>query len=115
MAQVKVGDRVRLTIEGIVGDRKEDAANCHRIRTDSGFVHFAYIGYDGRLTEAGTERYGVKVDVLEPEPVAGQAYIDADDEILIRTRDKGWRDGDGDRYSDDYATRPLRLLVPREG
>lgn len=103
MEAFKSGDRVKVTIEGTVG-RQSGPNGTSSIETPSGIVHFVFLDA-GHLT-------GTKIEKVEPECVPGQAYIDADGDVLIRTYEDKWMTSYGAEKSDSWASRPLRKLVP---
>jgi hypothetical protein len=45
---------------------------------------------------------------IDPEFIAGRAYVDGDGDWLLRTDDDRWIDYEGDYWDHDGATRPVR-------
>lgn len=109
--RVKVGDKVKVTIEGKVEKLGDHAGCVHIVAGPSEYNHWVYLPQAG-VTPGVQTNGGVTVEWVEPEYVIGKAYQDNDGDVFIRTHDNRWVGRYGDTYNDDYATRPLRLLVP---
>lgn len=106
MIEYKVGDRVRITRtwEGTITAKGRATPS---VALNGG----SFIGLNDRPDSM------VSVEVLEPEYVVGEVYIDADNDPFIRRPDtqKPWRSPDGQIWRDGYPTRPLRLFAAEPG
>jgi len=114
--EAKVGDRIKVSFKGVIRNvRDYDHRGCTHIETDSGHNHYVYFG--GQFTSGKETPQGVTVELVEPpEPayLTGRAYIDADGDVFIRNYDDGWTSASGTKYTDSYASRPLRLLTAQD-
>lgn len=109
---IKVGDRLKVTLEGRVTDT-DSYGSTTKIITDSGNGHWVFLPSTVTL---GEKNYaGASVELLEPELIPGKAYQDADGDIFIRSYDNDqWVGPSGTKRPDDYVTRPLKLLIPQD-
>lgn len=111
---VKIGDEVELIVRGKLSDFRTGGYGGHGIKAESGIIHTVFLGFREDDILDGQTKHGVTVKKIQPPEVleAGQAYIDDDGDIYIRSYDERWITAGGSKRSDSYAERPLRKLIP---
>lgn len=116
MTALKVGDKVKATIVGTIGEYSPEKNGCHAIKTDGrAYTHYVYLGgFGGIRSKPGVESDGLTVELIQAGYEAGKAYVDADKEVFLRSRAGGWLDMAGREWRDEdaFVSLPMILLVP---